>query len=368
MQGHHLSAGLLAAIACALALAACGGGGDEVAGCAGDPPDDAVRVEFRMVPAPQYGVVTSDQAKETRENLCARAQALGVEDAVVRGEENQVEVYLSGENAERAAEVIDDPGHIGFYDWEANFVVDPALTAQSDRPTEVPFKTEYEAVRFAAAQPVDCSHEKCTVTGPIFYLYDLDTKELIEPPTLGAERLLSDRLSGEIDPEIEVQAIREGSIVAAEGPGNYFVLHDRAALTGAHIEEVEVVTDPETGEPAISLSLTEDGKRAYELITRRIAARGAADAAREAENEGRDPETAAAALAPGQAEALSGHFAIVIDGKVLDRTSVNFVESPDGLEAPERITLTGGFTQEEAEDLAALLEAGPPPVGLAQGD
>jgi SecD/SecF fusion protein len=366
MRGHHLSLGLMAATACAIVLAACGGGGDEVAGCDGDPPEDAVRVEYRMVPAPQYGVVTNDQAAETRQNLCDRAQALGVDEAVVRGEENQVEVYLSGDNAERAAEAIGEPGRLGFYDWEANFVLDPALTARADRPTEVPFKTEYEAVRFAAAQPVDCSHEKCTVTGPIFYLYDLDTKELIEPPTLGAERLLSDRLTGEIDPEIEIQAIREGSIVVAEGPGNYFVLKDRAALTTDHVESAEVVTVE--GEPGVEFTLTEEGRRAYELITRRIAARGAADVAREAANEGGDPEQAVARLNAQQAEALSGSFAIVIDGKVYDRTRINFVETPAGVPAPESFTITGGLTQEEAEELAALLVVGPPPVGLAQSD
>lgn len=355
MQGHHLSGSLLAVIASALVLSACGGaGGDEVAGCDGDQPDDAIRLDFRMVPGPTLGRVDEEEAEPTRQNLCDRAHALGVEDVVVRGEENQVEVFLAGENAERAAELIAEPLRLAFYDWEANVVLDPALTARSPKPTEEPFASEYDAVTFAAAQTVDCSHERCTVPGPIFYLYDLDTKELIEGPTYGAEELLSDRVSGDIDPPIEVQAIRESAVLAQEGPDRFFVLSDRAFVTGDQIENVEATVDPETGEPAISFDLTEEGRKAFEVVTRRMARRGA-------EN---NPEVNSAAQAGRSGE----HFAITLDGRVLTRPVVNFVEDRQGADGTQRFTVSGGWTEEEAEELAALLEVGPTPVGLALGE
>lgn len=350
MQGHHLSGGLLAAVVCALALAACGGGEEEVAGCDGSPPDDAVEVSFRMVPAPALGVVSGSEAEATRQNLCDRAKVLGVEDVVVRGEDNQVQVFLAGENAERAAELIGEPARIGVYDWEANVILNPAV--RTARPTETPFKREYDAVRFAAAQPTDCSEGRCTVPGPIYYLYDLDTKDLLDGPSLGAERLLNDRLADGIDPPVEVLAIQEGVILAAEGPGSYFVLRDRASLTGADIVDPQATTDPVTGEPAISFGLTEEGQEVFEQLSRRIAVRSAEGA----------PENVSAA----RAEAGSGHLAIILDGEVVSRAVINFVENPDGINASQGLIITGGFTEEEAEELAALLAVGPPPVGLAQ--
>ncbi len=350
MQGHRLSVAALAAVACALPMAACGGGQQEVAGCDGSPPEDAVEVSFRMVPAPALGAVSGSEAEATRENLCDRAKALGVDDVVVRGEDNQVEVFLAGEDAERAAELIGEPARIGFYDWEANVILDPAV--RSPRPTETPFKREYDAVRFAAAQPTDCSEGHCTVPGPTYFLYDLDTKELLDGPSLGAERLLDDRLADGIDPPVEVLAIQEGVILAAVGPESYFALRDRASLTGNDIVHPQAITDPVTGEPAISFGLAEHGQEVFEQLTRRIAVRSAAEAPKK--------------VGPAEAAKISGHLAIVLDGEVVSRPLINFVENPDGIEASQGVTISGDFSRDEAEELAALLEVGPPPVGLAQ--
>ncbi len=76
------------------------------------------------------------------------------------------------------------------------------------------------------------------------------------------------------------------------------------------------------------------------------------------------------AQAPGkvglaEAEALSGHFAVVFDDEVVTLPIVNFAENPDGIDGRVGAQVSGGFrTRREAKELAAAIKLGPLPVYL----
>ena len=81
-------------------------------------------------------------------------------------------------------------------------------------------------------------------------------------------------------------------------------------------------------------------------MTRRIAQRGQARAIGPASGE--------------QAEALSGHFAAVLDNEVKTRPIINFSENPDGIDGRTGAQISGGFNSiTEAQDLATSCSAAP---------
>ncbi|MDX6595331.1 MAG: SecD/SecF fusion protein, partial [Solirubrobacterales bacterium] len=96
---------------------------------------------------------------------------------------------------------------------------------------------------------------------------------------------------------------------------------------------------------------TDKGREAFQEVTRQIAQRGQA--------------SAIGPVAGQEAEALSGHFAVVLDNEVKTRPIINFAANPDGIDGRQGAQISGGFSSPtEAQDLATILQIGALPINL----
>ena len=127
------------------------------------------------------------------------------------------------------------------------------------------------------------------------------------------------------------------------------MLTDNAALSGNDIKDPQQETD-QSGLPNVTFSFTDRGRKAFQEVTRRIAQEGQARAIGPVDTE--------------QASQLSGNFAIVLDGGVVSRPIINFVENPDGIDGRQGAQISGGFDIAGAQELAEFLQRGALPIDL----
>jgi preprotein translocase subunit SecD len=64
----------------------------------------------------------------------------------------------------------------------------------------------------------------------------------------------------------------------SQGAAEYFVIRDRAELSGTDITNPEQSSDQTTSQPNVTFDFTDEGRQAFETVTRRIAQRGQAEA------------------------------------------------------------------------------------------
>ena len=289
-------------------------------------------------------------------------------------------------NAQRAVDQVGSTSQLFFYDWEPNLIGQEfAIGGRPGEPPEAPLKkaTEeweaanrniakfenqqllysgafpaaYNAVKLASEQkPVeDCT--TCSTSRPRFYLFgESKQHELIAGPEY-KEKDLYLRPTGAERPHkgivIEVPA---GTVVVSELPNDqngqviedgepgWYALRDRPALSGLDITDPKQEFD-ELNQPNVSFGFTDEGQKAFQDVTRRIAQRGAARAIGPAASE--------------EAEQLSGRFAVVLDNEVKTRPIINFAENPDGIDGRTGAQISGGFKSvQEAQDLATFLQIG----------
>jgi preprotein translocase subunit SecD len=141
----------------------------------------------------------------------------------------------------------------------------------------------------------------------------------------------------------------EGRTVV-EHEGGWWVLEDKPALTNRDLAGAEQVIDAGmgSGAPAVALTFTDDGKTAFEDLSRAVTRRGA---------------DLATPGAPAIANAQ--HFAIVVDGRVTALPYINHEENPDGIDGASGAQISGDFTLQEARELTAVLDSGALPGKLA---
>jgi SecD/SecF fusion protein len=199
---------------------------------------------------------------------------------------------------------------LDFYDWEANVIGEPSARD----PSEQPIRNRSEDEALAA------SHSGTVV---------VEAEAPVDNPNT------------------------ESNEAEAAAPG-YFVIRDRPALSSVDIEDPEQVLDPITNQPVLAFGFTEAGRKKFEQLTERIVHRSA----KQAPPEISDDST--------RATAFSDHFAIVLDGQILSRPIINFVDNPAGIDGRNGASIGGNFTVQEAKALVSFLETGPLPVKLVR--
>ncbi len=320
-------------------------------------------------PTPQNPEVQGDDIDRSIEIIRERTDSLGVsEPEISRIGTDSVRIGLPDvQNTERAINQVGDTAQLFFYDWEPNVIPNPNVPA--DRASESPFPRLYDAVQLASGRQPECFEDSCTTTGPTYYLFDAQSKQLIAGPESARKDLFAEQ-PGEKQPAgSEVVAIPQGTVVVREEPAEndpatdedesqntdnlgFYVLRDRPELTGNDIRNPEQQNDPNTNQPNVSFEFSDSGRRSFEEVTKRIAERGLEQA---------PPGTAGNAAA---ASALSDHFAVVLDNEVVSRPIINFVENPAGIDGRTGAQISGSFTIQEAQDLAEFLKIGALPIEL----
>jgi SecD/SecF fusion protein len=351
----------LSAIVAALLLAGCGGGGGKDA-----PARDRIEAAQRKAAqrfAADGGVretflVTNGDAERVAAFLRQRATAFGLLVAVRATRDGRVVAESAAERADDARQAIDlltAPGHLAFYDWERNVIgprgrpapADPEVTGgvSAGQLGGIPLA---EAVERAAKRPAvddgDNSHEG--------RWYALDRRR---HRASGPYPTADDAAHAGPGRPIE---LRPGTVIVRaeqpdfrdEGTDLWYVLNDDVALDDDDILDPEQATDEGPGgggQPMVAFKFTEEGRAAFERITRRIAERGARQ-----QLPGTDAPTAA------------NHFTIVLDDVIVSTPYIDFEANPDGIDASNGSQIEGGFTVESARAIASLLKADPLPGGL----
>ncbi|HEX2359055.1 MAG TPA: protein translocase subunit SecD [Solirubrobacterales bacterium] len=322
-------------------------------------------------PTPQNPEIDGDDIDRSIEIIRERTDSLGVsEPEISRLGTDSVRVGLPDvQNAQRAIDQVGDTAQLFFYDWEPNVIPNPNVPA--DRAAESPFPRLYDAVVLASQQQPSCVDDKCTTAGPTFYLFDSQTKQPISGPESTRDDLFADLAPEDVPPEArqEILTVPQGTVVVRQEPPEdnpdteekeneqtdnlgFYVIKDVPALSGDDIRNPEQQTDPTTNQPNVTFEFTDEGRLAFEDVTKGIAERGLQNA---------PPGISGNAAAASQ---YSGHFAVVLDNEIVSRPIINFVENPAGIDGRTGAQIEGSFNIQEAQDLAEFLKIGALPIEL----
>ena len=325
-----------------------------------------------------------------------RINELGVsEPEVARLGADEITVSLPGvTDARRAEEQVGSTAQLFYYDWQPNLIGPEKVIGGRPgiQPPAGPLKeseerwekagrnvtkeqtkgqiysgaypTAYEAAKLASEQEPVENCEDCSVARPRFYLFEKEEPhDLIAGPEL-AEKDLYISPTGKKRPKngivVEVPA---GTILVSEYPVDpeteeldedaepgWFALKDKPALSGNDITDPEQTYEQTTNQPIVSFNFTDEGRDAFQEVTRAIAQRGKAQAI--------------GPVSPEEAAQLSGNFAVILDNEVKTRPIINFEENPDGIDGRNGAQISGNFSLQEAQDLATTLQIGALPINL----
>ena len=330
---------------------------------------------YKAEPTPQTPTVTADAIDRAINIIRTRTDKFGVsEPEISRIGSDGIQVGLPNvQNAQQAIDQIGTTAQLYFYDLEANIVPPPKKglpsnpAAQADPNPQATYTLPnlYEAVQFASNRKPECFQDKCTTSGPTYYLFDAKSHALKAGPATRKHDLFLNTRTEKQPPGTVILTVPQGTVVAASptspsltlspaeiSDSPQFVLQDRPALNGTQIQNPQQNFDPTTNQPNVTFDFTDSGKTAFQDVTRTIAQRGNATA---------PPGTFSSA----SADQYSQHFAIVLDNQVFSSPIINFVDNPDGIDPRTGAQISGNFTINSAQDLATILQTGALPVKLA---
>ncbi|HET6830966.1 MAG TPA: protein translocase subunit SecD [Solirubrobacterales bacterium] len=308
-----------------------------------------IQLIYEGEPSADNPTVDREDIDRTIELLRDRVDAFGVsEPEIAPLGETQIQVGLPDvQDTQRAIEQVGDTAKLYFYDLEPNVVpLDPKVEEVTpENLTQQATTSLYNAVELASKQNTKCN-DVCTTTGPQLYLFEKGSREYVAGPESSERDLFSTDAAKAVPKEDrKVLTVPQGTIVVQdqqddpEATPRYFVLRDRPALSGDDIENPEQSFD-QNNAPNVTFDFTDEGRAAFERITRNIAQRGF--------------------------ESLGApySFAIVLDGDIVSRPVIDYQENPDGIDGRTGAQISGGFTVQQAQDLATFLKIGALPINL----
>ncbi|HKI67393.1 MAG TPA: protein translocase subunit SecD [Solirubrobacterales bacterium] len=353
-----------------------------------------VQLVLQGRPTPQQPTIDSASMERAVDIIRSGCDQLGVSEIeVARVGNDQIQVGIPGATSVgQATECATKPARLYFFDWEPNLIgrekaiggtpgreppkavleeAEKEWNAAGRSPSKQEngqlvasgaYASEYNAAKLAAEQkPVpDC--ENCSQPTTYYLFQKAPPHKLISGPEYSREDLYIDP-NGEKRPHNvgEVVKVPQGTILISEKPSDkkgqtiedaqpgWYAFKDDPALSGTEISNPKA-EQQEFG-PAVTFQFSGGGRKAFQEVTRQIAQRGQARAIGPASGE--------------QAEALSGHFAAVLDNEVKTRPIINFGENPDGIDGRTGAQISGGFNGiSDAQNLATYLQRGALPINL----
>ncbi|MGH2797429.1 MAG: protein translocase subunit SecD, partial [Thermoleophilaceae bacterium] len=361
--------------------------------------EGGIELVYEGRPTPQVPEVTPQAIDDAIETMRKRVDSLGVsEPEIQRSGAEQISVGLPDvENAERARQQVGTTAQLQFYDWEPNILTDNEVYSGGDGLYDATLAASKEkgkaeqvdVVPGSGDTPAEADRRNNTQEDR-FYLFGPDQAPIgpdkqpvrteTYEPSSSCKELLADydaepgepreyAKGTECLPQLEelgtggppagsrVIKVPEGVVVVEQErqPNQppqikrFTVLEDDSELSGDDIKNPEANTDPNTGEPLVSMEFTDEGREAFARVTKRIAERG----------------FNASTLNPGAPrEQFLQSFAITLDDQIVSLATIDFQENPEGIDGRTgaQIEGVGGF--DEANDLAESLRIGALPIEL----
>jgi len=303
-----------------------------------------VELVYQGEPTPQ-SEVTPEAIDRAIDIMRERVDKLGVaEPEIQRLGNDQISVGLPGvKNLERAKKQVGTTAQLQLYDWEQNVVGSPTA----------PINSLYSAVKRAAQRPPQIDQNN--TTKGLYYLFK-PNKLLAAGPDASRKDVVAE-VGGRVPKGHELLKVPPGTVVLrAERPESlgkdkpfekYFVVRDNPEVKGTDLKDPRQESDPTTREPIVTFRFTDSGRKHFQEVTKRLAQRGQT------------------AQIPGQpVESSFQTFAIVLDREVVSRPFIDYRENPDGIDGRTGAQISGGFTLQEAQDLADVLKTGALPIDL----
>src|SRR3954451_6312387 len=326
-----------------------------------------VSLTYQAKPTVQSGV-TSDAINRTLDIMRERVDQLGVsEPEIQRSGSDQIDVSLPDvKNADEAANQVGTTAQMYFYDWETNVLdsttckpapLDPNVTGGSSAGSGVGATDQYTAVTRASKCPV--RNLPNATTNGLFFQVDTKAKKVLAGPDETRRDLQQELQNKSIKPSKTQKTLEvpKGTIVVrAEAPSPkqksnlFYLMRDNPALSGKEVKNPEQQFDNGaggTGQPIVTFSFTDKGRKSFQRTTQAIAQRGS-----NAFIPGQDPATA------------QQHFAVVLDNELITTPFIDFQQNPDGIDATNGSQISGSFTIDSAQRLANLLKTGALPIRL----
>src|SRR4051794_6104933 len=354
-----------------------------------------VQLVLQARPTPQQPTIDSGSMNRAIDIIRSGCDQLGVSEIEVsQVGADQIQVGIPGATSVgKATECATKPARLFFYDWEPNLIgreaaigghpgaelpgsaytkIDKEWEEAGRSPTRQEnqqlilagaYPTEYAATKLASEQKPKPDCPKCSQPAT-YYLFEKESPhKLIDGPEYTKDDLYIDPNGKQRPRDVGmVLKVPQGTVVVSEKPNDnngqvlenaepgWFALKDDPALSGVEITNPKQEVD-EFGQPNVTFKFTDNGRQAFQEVTRRIAQRGAAQAI--------------GPSATQEAEARSGHFAVVLDNEVKTRPIINFAQNPDGIDGRNGAQISGGFTSNaDAQELASFLQRGALPVNL----
>jgi SecD/SecF fusion protein len=353
-----------------------------------------VQLVLQGRPTPQQPTIDGASMERAVDIIRSGCDQLGVSEIeVARVGNDQIQVGIPGATSVgKATECATKPARLSFFDWEPNLIGrelaiggvpgrepprgpleeareewraegrDPKKAENQQLIYAGAYASEYNAAKLAAEQkPVpDC--EGCSQPATYYLFGKKAPHRLIDGPEFSREDLYIDPNGRKRPHDVgAVVKVPQGTILISEKPSDskgqtiedaepgWYAFKDDPALSGTEITNPKA-EQQEFG-PAVTFQFTGSGRKAFQEVTRQIALRGQARAIGPAAGQ--------------EAEALSGHFAAVLDNEVKTRPIINFAENPDGIDGRTGAQISGGFNGiGEAQDLASFLQRGALPINL----
>jgi SecD/SecF fusion protein len=304
---------------------------------------------YQGEPSAENPTVDQEDIDRAIEIIRDRVDALGVsEPEIAPLGTDQVQISLPNvQDTQRAIDQVGDTAKLYFYDLEPNVVpLDPKVTEVTPSNLNQQATTSlYDAVELASKQNTSCN-DVCTTTAPEQYLFTKKGREYVAGPETSRKDLFStDAAKAVPKDDQKLFTVPQGTIVVQDQQDDpnatprYFVLKDKPQLSGDDITNPEQNFD-QNNQPNVTFDFTDQGRVAFQNITRRIAQRGQES------------------LGPPYS------FAIVLDQKIVSRPVIDYQENPDGIDGRTGAQISGGFTTQQAQDLATFLKIGALPVNL----
>jgi SecD/SecF fusion protein len=321
---------------------------------------------FQARPTPQNPTIDGSDIDRAIEIIRKRTDAFGVaEPEISRVGSDSIRVGLPNvSNATTASEQVGQTAQLYFYDWEPNVIANPAKT--NVPRSESSFGRLYDAIQLASQQPSECFENKCTTSGPQYYLFNSQTHQWVAGPTDKRKDLFAELPGQKQPPNTQILSVPQGTLVVEKegtngqaAPSNpndpsaqWFVIRDRPALSGTDITDPKPSFD-QLNQPTVTFNFTDTGREEFSNVTKAIAQRGLQNA---------PPGVAGNSQLADQ---YSGHFAIVLDQQIKSRPIINFVENPNGIDGRTGAEING-LSLDESQNLAKILQFGALPVDLTQ--